>query len=111
MALSAELEESLSDFPLVVGKKMFGQPAFFVNGNMFAGVFGDQVFIRLSEADRDEFLKGFDEASLFEPVSGRSIKEYVSVPESLFHEDALFRGFLNKSYSYASSLPVKKKKA
>ena len=32
-------------------KKMFGYPAYFLNGNMFVGVHGDKLFLRLSDAD------------------------------------------------------------
>ena len=35
-------------------RKMFGCPAWFVNGNMFAGAFADRIFLRLSEEDRRE---------------------------------------------------------
>ena len=32
-------------------KKMFGYPAYFFNGNMFVGIHGDKLFLRLSDAD------------------------------------------------------------
>jgi TfoX/Sxy family transcriptional regulator of competence genes len=35
---------------------MFGQLAGFVNGNMFMGLFGDRLFVRLSEEDRAAVL-------------------------------------------------------
>jgi len=31
---------------------MFGNQAAFVNGDMFAGLFGDRLFVRLSDEDR-----------------------------------------------------------
>jgi len=30
---------------------MFGYPAYFINGNMFVGVFADKLFLRLSDSD------------------------------------------------------------
>jgi len=36
----------------VSSRAMFGQLAGFVNGNMFMGLFGDRLFVRLSEGDR-----------------------------------------------------------
>ncbi|MCK7500271.1 MAG: TfoX/Sxy family protein [Comamonadaceae bacterium] len=34
-------------------KKMFGCPAFFAQGNMFAGVYRSSIFLRLGEEDRN----------------------------------------------------------
>ena len=38
-------------------KKMFGYPAYFFNGNMFVGVHGDKLFLRLSSADMAEIIE------------------------------------------------------
>jgi TfoX/Sxy family transcriptional regulator of competence genes len=48
---------------------MFGNISAFVNGNMFAGLFGNDIFVRLSDENRRELLeeKG---ASLLEPMKG-----------------------------------------
>ena len=62
---------------------MFGCPVFFVNSNMFSGVFEDDIFIRLSEKDRKELFSKYDEAAPFEPMKGRKMKEYVVLPESI----------------------------
>ena len=35
---------------------MFGYPAVFVNGNMFAGLVRDKMILRLGETDRTKFL-------------------------------------------------------
>jgi TfoX/Sxy family transcriptional regulator of competence genes len=42
-------------------RPMFGNLAAFVNGNMCAGVFGESIFLRLSEDDRTELLKNAKE--------------------------------------------------
>ncbi len=34
-------------------RKMFGYPAYFINGNMFAGLFADKLFLRLSDIDTE----------------------------------------------------------
>ena len=92
-------------------RKMFGYPAYFVNGNMFAGIFGDKLFIRLPEFD----IKKLTEMNLgvkpFEPVPGRLMKGYVVIPQSFYSNEKLFDEWLNKSFKYASSLPPKKPKA
>lgn len=72
---------------------------------MFAGVFGEEVFIRLGEADHAE--ANHAGAKPFQPVKGRTMKEYATLPTALLGEAPL-KAWLEKSYKYASSLPEKK---
>ena len=46
------------DHPAVKIRPMFGQLSAFVNGNMFMGIFGDDVFVRLPEGDRETLSHG-----------------------------------------------------
>ncbi len=88
-------------------KPMFGCPAFSVGTNMFTGAHQDSIVLRLSEADREEFLGAYDEASLFEPTAGRKMKEYVVVPQAVLDDDGAFDGWLRQGHAYAASLPQK----
>jgi TfoX/Sxy family transcriptional regulator of competence genes len=90
-------------------KKMFGYPCAFIGGQMFTGLFQDYMHMRLSDADRAEFLK-LEGASLFEPMPGRAMKEYVRVPPSILQSDEKLGAWLKKSAAYAKSLPPKVKK-
>lgn len=90
-------------------RKMFGYPCSFINGNMFMGVFQDAVFFRLSEADRQAFLL-LEQASLFEPMPGRPMKEYTVIPAWLLEDDAQLEEWIARSLQYASGLPPKAKK-
>jgi TfoX/Sxy family transcriptional regulator of competence genes len=58
-------------------RKMFGYPAYFINGNMFVGVFGDKLFLRLSESDIVKITETCKDISAFEPMHGRPMKGYV----------------------------------
>lgn len=107
--LGAYLERSLAGFNCQA-KRMFGCPAYFVNGNMFTGVHGDSLFVRLGEPERSEALSASDEVSVFAPVPGRQMKEYVVLPDSVCRDDGLLRTWLRRSYAYASSLPAKQDK-
>jgi len=107
--LSKFLDEKISSFN-VTKKKMFGCPVYFVNDNMLTGVFQDDIFIRLSEPDRLELVSKYDEASKFEPIKGRIMKEYLVLPEILYNDPEKFQEWLNRSYHYALSLPSKKQK-
>ena len=90
-------------------RKVFGYPAYFINGNMFTGIHGDKLFLRLSDADVERIMK-IKGVSAFEPVPGRSMKGYVVLPKSVYSSDSLFNEWLHKSINYVSSLPPKKKK-
>jgi len=72
----------LPDDPGITIRPMFGNISALDNGNMFAGLFGNDLFVRLSEESRRELLdkKG---ASLLEPMKGKPMKEYVVIPKSL----------------------------
>ena len=63
-------------------KPMFGNFGAFANGQMFAGVFGGSVFVRLGEEDRAAALK-VPGAKLFEPMKGRPMREYVALPPAV----------------------------
>ena len=91
-------------------KKMFGCPAYFINGNMFAGIHGDKLFLRLSDIDTEVIMKNCNGVSPFEPMPGRAMKGYVVLPKSIYIDNTLFTEWLDKSMAYVSSLPAKKKK-
>ena len=91
-------------------KKMFGYPAFFVNGNLFVGVHGDKLFLRLSEDDEANIKNEFKGVANFEPMPGRAMKGYVILPKSLYSSDSVFKEWLDKSIKDASALPTKKSK-
>jgi TfoX/Sxy family transcriptional regulator of competence genes len=107
---SVKLFESLTPEDAgVVAKKLFGQPAVFVNGNLFFGVFGRKLFLRLSEADRESArrLPGFIN---FEPMPGRAMSEYFVLPKTVLESPTRSREWVARSLRYASGLPPKRAK-
>ena len=90
-------------------RKMFGYPCSFVKGNMFMGLFQESMILRLSEKDREAFLK-LEQARQFEPMPGRTMKEYVVVPPYMLKDTSTLKKWIGKSLDYASGLPPKKKK-
>ena len=88
-------------------KIMFGAPVYVVNHNMFAGVHGNNIFIRLSEPDKKELIKGYPQATPFEPVKGHIMRDYLIVPPELYKDKPIFRKWLQRSYYYAASIPTK----
>jgi len=89
-------------------RPMFGNLAAFVNGNMFAGLYGNDFFVRLSEEESQKLLK-HEGASLFEPMKGRPMKGYYLIPRSWKVQQDLLRSWILKSRSSTSKLPSKKK--
>ncbi len=92
-------------------RQMFGYPAYFISGNMFAGLFGDKLLLRLSETDFAEAVKINKGIKAFEPMPGRAMKGYAATPKSVYSDEAEFKKLLDKSIKYVSSLPPKKAKA
>jgi len=88
---------------------MFGNISAFVNGNMFAGLFGNDLFVRLSEESRTELLeeKG---ASRLEPMKGKPMKEYVVIPKIWQDQHETVRLWVARSLDWTSKLPPKKSK-
>ena len=67
--------------PRVAIRPMFGNVSAFFNGNMFFGLFGSDLFLRLSNEDRAELLKSKG-ASMLEPMKGKPMKDYVVIPRT-----------------------------
>ncbi len=105
--LIASFDRAAPEDPRVTRKPMFGYPALFVNGNMFAGTFQDKVVVRLEEADRAELLTRRG-AQQFEPMAGRPMKEYVVVPPAIVARTAELRAWIERALSHAAALPAKK---
>lgn len=91
-------------------RKMFGYPAYFINGNMFTGIHGEKLFLKLSDSDIKKLMKDNPEVTFFEVMKARPMKGYVVLPKSLYSKPSLFNEWLQKSIEYVSSLPSKQKK-
>jgi TfoX/Sxy family transcriptional regulator of competence genes len=95
------------DAPGVEVKPMFGNLGAFVNGNMFMGLFGSDVGIKLPEDDQQRLLA--------EPGAGpfgsqeRPMAGYVAIPADWPGDTA--SDWISKSLAYVAILPPKKPKA
>jgi TfoX/Sxy family transcriptional regulator of competence genes len=103
--LVATFDKAAPDDPRVTRKPMFGYPALFVNGNMFASTFQDKVVVRLGESDRAELERRG--AAQFEPMAGRPMREYVVVPPAIVAKPAELRAWVDRARSHAAGLPPK----
>ena len=96
----------IPDAPDVEVKPMFGNLGAFVNGNMFMGLFGADVGVKLPDDDR--------EALLAEPGAGpfgpeeRPMAGYVTLPADWSVSDA--GRWIATAYATATALPAKQPK-
>ena len=93
------------DEPAVTVRPMFGNLAAFVNGNMFAGLFGEDLFVRLPDDQSASIRKqgGRD----FEPMPGRAMSGYVTVPTTWRSKPAATRAWVAIALAFARGLPPK----
>src|ERR1700716_1736157 len=91
--------------PAVTMRPMFGNLAAFVNGNMFAGLFGEDLFVRLpdDESARIRKLGGRD----FEPMPGRAMRGCVVVPGAWRSKPDATRGWIKIALEIAGRMPAK----
>jgi TfoX/Sxy family transcriptional regulator of competence genes len=74
----AAFSKLVPDEPAVTLRPMFGNLSAFVNGNMFAGLFGEDLFVRLPDDESAQVRK--QGGRNFEPMPGHAMKGYVVVP-------------------------------
>jgi TfoX/Sxy family transcriptional regulator of competence genes len=99
----------LPNDPRITVRPMFGQTAAFVNGQMFAGTFGANVFARLDESSRSELL-AVPGATTFAPMKNRPMKEYVHLPSDMLNEAAAAKEWIARALAWTSTLPAKAKR-
>jgi len=94
------------DDPRVEVKPMFGNLGGFVNGNMFMGLLGADVGVKLDDAGAKLLLaeKG---AGPFGPAE-RPMGGYVALPAAWRSRPATAKRWIAKSLAHVGSLPPKK---
>ena len=84
---------------------MFGYPAAFVNGNMFAGLVEDRVVLRLDEAGIAEAKQ--HGATDFEPMPGRRMTGWVAATGPLTADEPALRRWVTCAFQHTATLPAK----
>jgi TfoX/Sxy family transcriptional regulator of competence genes len=104
-AAKAAFTKLVPDEPAVTMRPMFGNLSAFVNGNMFTGLFGEDLFVRLPDEQSAPIRKkgGRD----FAPVAGYVMKGYVTVPSTWRNQSAATKAWIAASLAYARGLPPK----
>ena len=94
------------DAPGVEVKPMFGQLAAFVNGNMFAGLFGSAIGVKLAE-DAAAELSALPGSGPFGPEE-RPMGGYVALPPEMDDEEA--SAWVDRAHEHVATFPPKQKK-
>ena len=93
------------DGPTVAMRPMFGNLAAFVNGNLFTGLFGEDLFVRLSDEESAKVRKlgGRD----FAPMPGRPMRGYVIVPATWRSKPAPVKAWIKLALEQTGRMPPK----
>jgi len=88
--------------------RMFGRDCAFVNGNVFVGLHAEGLFLRLPDSMRNEF-RARHAAKMFEPMPGRLLNEYMTVPDRLLEAPGELRQWIGRALSHARTLPARER--
>ncbi|UUZ60697.1 TfoX/Sxy family protein [Nocardioides sp. B-3] len=102
----ARFRSLVTEGPGVEIKPMFGSVGAFVNGNMYAGLFGSAVGVKASPADLAE-LSAIEGSGPFGPAE-RPMGGWLAMPESFSDEDAM--SWIERAREHIATLPPKVKK-
>src|SRR6516162_9669336 len=91
--------------PEVEVKPMFGNLGAFVHGNMFAGLFGSAVGVRLAEPDASE-LQAVEGSGPFGP-EGHAMAGYISLPSAWREDASLASSWVDRAREHVGTLPLK----
>jgi len=95
--------------PSVEIKPMFGNLGAFVNDNMFAGLFGSSIGVRLLDDSSRHELAAVDGTGPFGPAE-RPMSGYTSLPQAWTTTPELAVPWIEKALTQVASLPAKSRK-
>jgi TfoX/Sxy family transcriptional regulator of competence genes len=107
-SLAQAFEAALPADAAVAKRKMFGYPAAFVNGNMFAGVHQEDIVVRLPAERRSAAIESG--ARQFEPMPGRPMREYVVLSEGSIADGGELSRWLDEAFRFVAAMPAKEAK-
>jgi TfoX/Sxy family transcriptional regulator of competence genes len=87
-------------------KPMFGNLGAFVNGNMFAGLFGSSLGVRLVDDDSRAELAALDGSGRFGPEE-RPMGGYLALPPEWTTDTELATSWMTRAMTEVAELPPK----
>jgi TfoX/Sxy family transcriptional regulator of competence genes len=104
--LVALFDEIVPNDPAIERRTMFGYPAAFLSGRMFAGLYQETVVMKLDEKNRALMARDFG-ARTFEPIPGRKMGEFMEAPTAILGDRDTLRRWIGRAAAYVASLPAK----
>lgn len=104
--LVARFDAAADRFPDAQRRKMFGYPALFIGGNLVTGLFADSWMIRLAPDDLAD-LMAMPGAGAFEPMPGKPMKGYATLPADVIADDARLDAWIGRALALGRTLPAK----
>ena len=98
--------EAMAPFEGSIVKPTFGNLGAFVNGNMFAGLFGSDLGVRLTEASDFDELAHVRGSGLYGPAD-RPMSNYRSLPPDWAEQPELVTDWVGRAFDHVSALPPK----
>lgn len=96
---------TVADLPGAQLRKMFGNPAAFVNGHLFTGLFGPTWFVRLPDDERASLTAAG--GTEFAPMPGRPMREYVVMPDTIAADPRIAGAWARKALEHVAAMPPK----
>lgn len=91
--------------PELATRQMFGYPAAFLGGHLATSLHQDRWIVRLAEADAAA-LRDLGGRS-FEPMPGRPMRGYVSLPASIVADPAALDAWVARAIAHVRTLAPK----
>ena len=103
------LDGILTKIPGVEPGKMFGFPAYYVGGKLFACVYGDGVGVKVPESLAEALLRD-EHVSPFQPMGRGKMKQWVQLNRSISADYEKDADIFTASVEFVSSLAKKRDK-
>jgi hypothetical protein len=91
----------------VTRRPMFGHPCAWIGGNMATGLFAQSWWVRLAPARLAETLAS-GEATPFEVMPGRPMKDYVVMPKDVVDDPTRLDAWLAEAFEHTATLAPKR---
>ena len=105
-ALAERVRRAIGERPDISERKMFGGVAFMAGPNMFCGVMGDELMVRVGPDNHGEALKR--PGARIMDFTGRPMKGYLYVGSPGIDSDEEQGAWVEQTHEFASTLPARK---
>jgi TfoX/Sxy family transcriptional regulator of competence genes len=103
--VAQRIRQAINDRDGLSERKMFGGLCLMLHGNMFAGIIGDELMLRVGPENSDALLARPGARPM--DFTGKPMKGYLYVVPSTFASEAGLKEWLGHALSFVETLPPK----